>query len=408
MEIKCSYTKLVPIEEIKPYSRNSNVHPKDQIERLAKLIDNHGMRHPVIVSTLSGEVVAGNGRLDALKLLGVKEVPVDYQDFENADLEYAFSVSDNAIAEWAELDLSMINAELENIGPLDIELLGLKDFEIEVADKVGLVDEDSVPENVETRCKPGDLWKLGNHRLLCGDSTNITDVERLMNGEKADMVFTSPPYGVGLDYNTYNDSFSNTKQVVKDVFICVSGFVDGYICLNWGDIVSAKGINNTSFPSQFSWLPYYDEILKTLGFFLYAQRIWVKPHARCSGIWSASSNRPVSDWEYLFTWSNGGQKRKSRGNGSHFGVIDSSKNKQSDTLEKHPGAFPLIIPEKMILIHSDSGESILDPFGGSGTTLIASEKLNRRSNTMELDPKYCDVILKRWEEYTGQAAELLP
>jgi len=135
MEIKCAYTKLIPIQELKSYSRNTNKHPADQITRLAKLIENHGMRHPVIVSNLSGEVVAGNGRLEALKVLGVKEVPVDYQDFVDEDAEFTFSVSDNAIADWADLDFSMINAELENIGPLDLELFGLKDFVLDLSER---------------------------------------------------------------------------------------------------------------------------------------------------------------------------------------------------------------------------------------------------------------------------------
>ncbi len=407
VEIKCAYTKLVPIAELKPYKRNRNNHPPEQIERLAKLIKNHGLRHPVIVSKLSGEVIAGNGRLDALKRLGVKKVPVDFQEFTDADAEYAFSVSDNAVALWAELDLSGINADIPDLGPFDIELLGIKNFEIEVADKEGLTDEDAIPEKVEPRTKLGDIYQLGPHRLMCGDSTSPDDLSRLLGDCRADMVFCSPPYGVGLDYNGYDDSFTNTRQVVEDVLTAVSVFVDGYICLNWGDIVSGRVINKTEFPSQFSWLPIYDEILRRCGFFLWGQRIWAKPHARVSAPWSASSNRPVTDWEYLFTWSNGKQVRKERGDDSHFGVIDTGSSSQTDTLDKHPGAFPVMVADRMVTTHTKHGGRVLEPFCGTGTTLIACEKSGRNGYGMEIDPHYCDIAVARWEQFTGQKAELL-
>jgi len=151
IEIKCAYTRLVPVAELKPYGRNRNKHPKEQIERLAKLIEAHGLRHPVIVSNLSGEVVAGNGRLEALKLLKANEIPVDYQDFTDADAEYTFSVSDNAVALWAELDLSGINADIPNLGPFDIELLGITDFTVDVAE---IADVAAAPkEKKETICQ---------------------------------------------------------------------------------------------------------------------------------------------------------------------------------------------------------------------------------------------------------------
>jgi ParB-like nuclease domain len=134
LEIKCSYTKLVPLSELKPYSRNRNSHSEDQINRLSMLLDHHGQRRPIIVSTLSGEIVAGNGTFLAMQKIGAKEVAVDYQDFENSDAEYTFSVSDNAISEWAELDLAGINSDLADLGPFDLDLLGIKDFKVDVAE----------------------------------------------------------------------------------------------------------------------------------------------------------------------------------------------------------------------------------------------------------------------------------
>jgi DNA modification methylase len=185
----------------------------------------------------------------------------------------------------------------------------------------------------------------------------------------------------------------------------MSKVTSGYIALNWNDIVSGKKINNSEHPSQYSWLPIYNKTLNELGFYLWSQRIWKKPHARVSAPWSASSNRNVTDWEYLFTWSNGQQRSNARQNDSHFGVIDSSESSQGDTLKDHPGAFPVFIAERMITIHTDHEHSVIDPFGGTGTTLIACEKTNRKCFMMEIDPHYCDVIIARWEKYTGQKAE---
>lgn len=139
----------MPVSELIPYARNRNKHPEDQIKRLSELIEAHGLRHPVIVSKLSNQVIAGNGRLEALKLLGAKEIPVDYQDFENEDAEYTFSVSDNAIAIWAELDLAGINADLSDLGPFDIELLGIKDFNVDVSE---MPEIETPKEKEEKKC----------------------------------------------------------------------------------------------------------------------------------------------------------------------------------------------------------------------------------------------------------------
>jgi DNA modification methylase len=407
MRIHCLYDELAPASQLKPHPQNRNTHPDDQIDRLAKILEFQGWRYPIKVSKRSGFITSGHGRLLAANKNQWERVPVNYQDYDSDEQEYMDVQADNAIASWAELDLSGIHKDLEQIGPFDIDLLGIKDFQFEPVTQVPGADEDEVPEHVEPRTKLGDIYQLGRHRLMCGDSTAIDDVDRLMAGEKSDAAFTSPPYGIGLDYNSYDDSFENTRQVVTDVLTTLATVVDGYISLNWGDIVSGRKINNTEFPSQFSWLPLYDETLRSHGFYLWGQRIWKKPHARVSAPWTASSNRPATDWEYLFTWTNGKHTYSDRDHGSHFGVIDSSESGQTDTLAHHPGAFPVMVAEKMVLIHSAPAAKVIDPFGGTGTTLIACEKTNRRCFMMELDPRYCDVIVARWEKYTGKKAELI-
>lgn len=134
-KIECVYTELLPIDSVIPNRRNRNFHPKDQIIRLAKLIEVHGFRHPIVISKLSNEVVAGHGRLEAAKLIGMDQVPVDYQEFQSLDEEYQFLISDNAISDWSDLNFVDINLDIQDLGPFDVELLGLKSFEVEPADK---------------------------------------------------------------------------------------------------------------------------------------------------------------------------------------------------------------------------------------------------------------------------------
>ena len=199
--IHCKYDELVNPRSLKDPPKNRNKHGQDQIERLAKLYKYHGIRHPIIISRNTGLIVAGHGRKLAALRAGIKEMPVVYQDFDSSEAEYAFIQADNAIALWAELDLSSINQDLSDLGPdFDINMLGIRDFKLDLnEDNEGHTDPDEVPEDVPTKAKLGDLFILGNHRLLCGDSTEQATVERLMNGEKADMVFTDPPYGMNLD-----------------------------------------------------------------------------------------------------------------------------------------------------------------------------------------------------------------
>ena len=204
-KINTAFQELIDIKSPKiiPHPDNMNKHPKEQIERLAKLIQYQGQRHPIIISKRSGFIVAGHGRWEAMKLLAKTDnwdqIAVDYQDFESEAQEYAFMTSDNAIAEWAELDLSAVNTKMLDLGPdFDVDLLGIKDFVIEPIEKFEpQADEDEVPDVVHPITRRGDIWLLGNHRLMCGDSTMIDDVEKLMNGEKF-FVYADPPYGIDV------------------------------------------------------------------------------------------------------------------------------------------------------------------------------------------------------------------
>lgn len=386
MEIKCQYEKLLPVNELKPHPKNPNKHSKEQIARLAEILEYQCVRHPVIVSRLSGHVVVGHGRLEAMKKLGMKEVPVDYQEFKSEEQEYAFIVSDNAIAEWAELDLSMINSEVPDLGPdFEIDLLGLKDFEIEVADKYDEEKEDDVPEEPkEPKTVLGDVYELGEHRLMCGDATSADSIETLFKGENADLYFTDPPYGIGYEGGSKKrDLIANDAKCddlgkfLEDVFSIAP--------LNAGSPIYICSPVDEKAGSFFNaWQPNwkYQSCL-----------VWVKHNAsftRCDY---------HTKHEFIhYGWRLGGS-HVWEGDRKQDTVWEFNRPSKS---ELHPTMKPIPLIEYALKNSSKKKSVVYDSFGGSGSTLIACEKTNRKCFMMELEPKYCDVIVERWCQYTGQ------
>jgi 16S rRNA G966 N2-methylase RsmD len=385
MEIKSKDIKVTPIGSLVYNPKNNNKHPEDQINRLAELIKYQGFRNPIVVSVRTGYVIAGHGRIEAAKKIGLKEVPVMFQDFENEAQEYAYLTSDNAIAAWAELDLSMVNTEMLDLGPdFDIDLLGIKDFVIEPIEKFEpQSDEDAVPDVVHPITRKADVWLLGNHRLMCGDSTMIDDVEKLMNGEKADMVFTDPPYGVSYLSNmrTKSDKFEVIKNddVILDICPIIEMYSRGFVFIWTTWKVLDKWLDNTQslgFPSNMV--------------------VWSKGGGGIGDLKKTFS----TDWELALVWHRGCELT-----GKRIGSVWSvGKDKAIDY--KHPTQKPVALAEEALDKVTKTGYKILDLFGGSGSTLIACEKMSRKSYNMELDEKYCDVIINRWQNYTGKKATL--
>ena len=407
-KVQCSYSALIKTNELVVHDRNPNHHSDDQVDVVSKLIDFQGWRHPIIVSKMSGKIVAGHCRLLSAKKLGLETVPVDYQDFESAEAEYAFLVSDNSSQGWSVLDLSAINLQLGDLGPdFDIDLLGIKDFVLEPADKLDpQCDEDDPAEPKETRSKPGDLWKLGNHRLMCGDSTMIDSVEKLMAGEKAVLCFTDPPYGVNyqaknkmlnslqpslgrLETEIHGDDMSldQLKEMVgsvfKNIYLSLANKSSYYVCAPQGGELGLMMMM-----MQEAGLPCRHMI------------IWVKNNA------AFSMGRLDYDYRHepiLYGWSKG-KTHEFIGGGEHKNSvweIDRENNKL------HPTMKPVAIMRNAIKNSTTPGDLVIDFFGGSGSTLIAAEAEGRRCNTMEILPMYADVILSRWENYTGKQAEII-
>ena len=400
-KVYCTFTRMVAVEEIIPQPRNPNKHSKKQIELLAKIIKAQGWRAPITVSNRSGFIVRGHARLEAAKLLGLTECPVDFQDYENEAVEWADCIADNRIAELAEPDLPLLKDLLIELdtGALDMELTGYDAESIENLmtqlhqTEEGLTEDDAVPEQVETRCKKGDLWKLGEHRLLCGDSTVITDMERLMGGEKADMVFTDPPYGVNYEGGHFHSGDVNIKRkrekLVGDTVDIYSQFlpimvmfVDGP-CYVWFADRGGK--------------PVFDAITANVCE-IHAMLIWNKTNAT----YAAMNAQYKQRHEPCMYFKPKNSTLRWCGPTDECTVWDMKRDSVNSL---HPTQKPVALAERAIGNHQVT--TILDMFLGSGSTLIACEKLGRKCYGMEIDEHYCDVIIKRWEDFTGRKGELI-
>lgn len=376
-KIRCEYTRLVPIEDLRPHPKNPKKHSKEAIERQALVMEYQGWRRPITVSNRSGNMTAGHKRLYAAKSKGITEVPVSFQDYDSEEQEISDMIADNALNEWELTDLAAVNDLSGDLGPdFDIDLLGIKDFTIDVADKHGDEDADAVPEPPkEAKSKTGDLWLLGNHRVLCGDSTKREDVERLMAGEKADMVFTDPPYGIGYEYNSHDDSSSqdNSQLVAAALLAHDCGKV---------------------------WTPGKMNIERDISRFGKAKlAIWYKKFAQAgSGLGGASTFEPILVLD---------PKEKKLPNDVLVVSTEREELNGQSLRELHSCPKPVELYVQLLNAFSVPGDRIAEPFCGSGTTLIACEKTNRRCFGSEIDPHYCDVIVQRWEKFTGKTAYLI-
>ena len=370
-----------------PHPKNMHEHSSDQIDRLCKIIEYQGFRTPLTVQKGTDLIVCGHGRLLAAKQLGMKEVPVIYQEFESEAQLYAHIVADNAIGKdtWATLDLAKINLEIKELD-LDTELLGLKDFEVEIEQLEPQLDEDEVPEvPKEPVTKRGDVWLLGNHRVMCGDSTMIDDVEKLMNGEKIDLVHTDPPYGIKEDAskrstreknslaksNSHLVNFNDeTPDCARDAFNLCEGFgINKQIW--WGANYYAH-----SLPETASWL-------------IWDKRVEDKQkdnNSDCELAWVKSKWSSARLFRHLWK-----------------GLIKGSEHGQKRV---HPTQKPVALTEWCIDFFQEDFKNVMDLFGGSGSTLIGCENKKKNCFMMEFTEHYCDVIIKRWQDYTGQKAKL--
>lgn len=378
------------LSDIKPYEKNprKNDHA---VEYVANSIKEFGFKVPIVIDK-NGVIVAGHTRYKASKKLGLEKVPCIIADDLTDEQIKAYRLADNKVSEKSEWDFDLLFDELSELGGL-IDMSAF-DFDIDIdtgIENSGETQEDNfepeLPEN--PKAKLGDIYQLGNHRLMCGDSTNITDVEKLMNGVKADMLLTDPPYNVNYEGkagklendNMDNDSF---RQFLRDAFTAADGVMkSGAVFYIWH--ADTEGYNFRGACNDVGW------------------------KVRQCLIWNKNTivlGRQDYHWKHepcLYGWKSGASHLWNSDR-KQSTVIDMPKPAKS---ELHPTMKPIQLFDYQIKNNTKIGASVLDLFGGSGTTIMACEQNNRIAYTMELDPKFVDVIIERWEKFTGKKVVLL-
>ena len=399
----------LPVSDLIPYARNSRTHSDEQVTQIAASIREFGFTNPVLIDS-NGTIIAGHGRVMAAKKVGLAEVPCLRLQHLSPSQIRAYVIADNKLALNAGWDDEMLKAELLTLQEegFNTDLIGFSDDELnallnsEIIE--GQTDPDEIPEpTVEPVTKLGDIWVLGNHRLMCGDSTSIDNAKRLMGDELADLLITDPPYNVDMtaknemlqkagkarkDESTFgiqNDKMSNDdfRQFLRDVYSTAnSAMRDGAVFYVWFADVETSNFSGAI--SDVGWKLSQMVIWKKSSFVL-GRKDYHFIHEPC-----------------LYGWKDGA---------SHYWVSDRSQTtvldfKKPAKSELHPTMKPVELFEYQISNSSKPNDVVLDIFGGSGTTAIACERLSRKARLMELDSKYCDVIVKRWEDFTGKKAVL--
>lgn len=432
------------IAELKPHPKNPRVHPKSAIDKLTKSIQEFGWTNPVLVSK-DGFVLAGHARLKAAEKAGFEEVPVIVLPLEGEKAD-AYLIADNRLQEETDWDMPLLKEVVQDLFDQDYDLT-LTGLDAEEIDKLlrppeELVEDDFDPEEEaekieEPITKPGDVWQLGEHRLICGDATVLDDIQKLMDGAEADMVFTDPPYNVDYTGKTkdklkiQNDRMEDEKfraflyDAFTNMFAVSKPGAAIYVCH-----ADSEGLN-------------FRAAMKESGWLLKQCLIWVKN--------SLVMGRQDYHWRHepiLYGWKPGashkwfgGRKQDTVIEDDQIVTIVPGKNgatihiktgiqalvlKVSDykveyagddsetTIwridrptrnSEHPTMKPIALVARALQNSSEPGAVVLDPFGGSGSTLIAAEQTGRKAYLVEFDPKYCDVIVKRWETFTGKKAQ---
>ena len=395
------------LKDLKQDKRNYRKHNQRNLDLIKKSVKEVGLGRSVVIDN-ENEIICGNGLVSTLdKNTPVKIIETDGSELvvvkrtdlaTNDEKRKQLAIMDNSSSDSSEFDFELLSADfdykiLADWG-IDIEVPQLKE-ETEII-------EDEVPEQVETRCKPGDIWQLGEHRLMCGDSTKIDDVEKLMNGEKADMLFTDMPYGMNLDTD-YSSMKNNLDFAKEKNFTGGKKYAQGKV-----DDFTPEMVNNI-----FACFNYVKEMF-LFGADYFAELLpdknngsWVVWDKRANGnddIEQDLSSDKMYGSCFELCWSKNKHKRdiaRVKWAGV-FGV-----EQEFDHKRHHPTQKPIKLVQWFLERYSKENNLIVDLFGGSGSTLIACEQLNRKCYTMELDEHYCDVIITRWENLTGKKAVLL-
>ena len=386
MELNIEY---LPVDQLTPYEHNARKHQDNDVAAIVSSIKAFGFDDPIGVWGGHNVIVEGHGRLMAAKKLGMEKVPVIHLDHLTDEQRRAYALAHNRTAELSEWDEIVKDIELRSIDELDMSQFGF-DLSALKDDGETVEDDYDIDAPVEARAKHGDIWQLGRHRLMCGDSTSFEDVDKLMDGQQADLLITDPPYNVNYEGSNHlkikNDNQTDAafRQFLIDAFTTADSVMKpGAVFYIWH--ADSEGYNFRGACHDIGWT------------------------VRQCLIWNKNSlvmGRQDYQWKHepcLYGWKDGAghlwasDRRQTT-------VIDFNKPSKNDV---HPTMKPVGLFDYQIKNNTKGGDIVLDLFGGSGTTIIACEQNGRKSYMMELDPHYVDVIIARWEEFTGKRAELI-
>ena len=385
-----------PIDKLIPYARNARTHSDAQVAQVAASIIEFGWTNPILVGG-DGVIIAGHARLAAARKLGMTEAPVIVLDHLTPTQRRALVLADNRLALNAGWDEEMLHVELESLEEegFDLDLAGFTGEEIEELLRdpeetfAGLADDDAIPEEPKRAVTmAGDVWLMGDHRLLCGDATDVDAIKTVLAGALADMVFTDPPYNVDYEGKTArklkigNDTLGGKfceflREACANLLAVTKGAV--YICMSSSELHTLH------------------QAFTDAGGYWSTFVIWAKHHFTLGRSDYQRQYEPI-----LYGWRKGVD---------HFwcGARDQGDIwfiKRPASSQEHPTMKPVELVERAIRNSSKTRDTILDPFGGSGTTVIACEKSGRQARLIELEPEYCDVIVRRWQAYSGREAKL--
>ena len=388
-----------PTTRLIPYARNARTHSDEQVAQIAASIVEFGFTNPVLAGS-DGVIIAGHGRLAAAQRLGLAEVPVVVLDHLTQTQRRALIIADNRIAENSGWDPELLRLEIEALqdDQFDISLTGFdadalaEMLEGEEPDQTGQTDDDQIPEVQENPIsKPGDVWILGSHRLLCGDAIQTESYERLLQGQPVDLVWSDPPYNVNYANSAKDKLRGKNRAILNDNL--GEGFHDFLLDALTPALAHCRGAVYLSMSS--SELDTLQSAFRTAGGHWSTFIIWAKNTFTLGRADYQRQYEPI-----LYGWPEGQQRHwcGDRDQGDVWHIKKPAKN------DLHPTMKPVELVERCIRNSTKPGQTVLDPFGGSGTTLIAAEKSGRQARLMELDPKYVDVIVRRWQDWTGQEA----
>jgi DNA modification methylase len=422
LAMNANAVELVAVARLRPFAKNARTHSKKQLRQIADSIEKFGFTNPVLISD-DDEIIAGHGRVEAAKLLGMESVPTLRLSHLSAAQRRAYAIADNKLALNAGWDREVLAIELQSLVDLefDVEVTGFSLAEIDV-----LLDdareaspdpthdaENTTPPLVDPALavtRAGDLWLLGRHRLLCGDSREPQTFDRLLRGERADLVFTDPPYNVPIDRNVcglgcirHREFAMGTGEMSSEAFTaflqatlghaaasCRDGAI-AFVCMDWRHMGELLAAGRTVF-SELKNLCVWNKTNGGMGSFyrskhelVFVFKVGSAPHTNTFELGDSGRYR-TNVWDYA--------------------GVNTLRRERREELAMHPTVKPVALVADAIKDCSRRGEIMLDPFGGSGTTLIAADKTGRQARLIEFDPTYCDQTLQRFEQLTGKKGRL--